>query len=122
MSKRLQTGGRLTSGWDVFGSELCSKPRNDVTSSSELRLLRSEGGELRTEGALGPEDASDMNQQLQILSNLRSEIPQSRTELTSYLSILKSEEIHPMFYFYSVMSDFAQYEHSGDVGCDVLKF
>ena len=57
MSKRLQTGGRLTSGWDLLGSELCSKSRNDVTFSSELRLLRSEGGELRTGGALGPEDA-----------------------------------------------------------------
>ena len=68
-------------------------------------MLRSEGGEHRTEVALRPEDASDMNQQLQILSNLRSEIPQSRTEPTSYLSILKSEQILPMFYFYSVMSD-----------------
>ena len=62
MSKGLQKGGRLTSGRGVFGSELCSKRINDVTSVLSSDLLRPEGGELRNEGALGSEEASDMNQ------------------------------------------------------------
>ena len=78
MSKRIQKEGQLRSGSGEFSSELCSKLKNDVTSSSEFRMLRSEGGELRTEGgeyrtegALRSEEASDMSQQLQVLSKLQ---------------------------------------------------
>ena len=35
------------------------------------------------------------------------------------MSILKSEQILPILYFYSFMSYFAQYEQPGDVGCTV---
>ena len=62
-----------------------------VTSVLSSDCFRSEGGEHRTEGALGSEEASNMNQQLQILSSFRTEVPASIFEVSSDLIRLRSE-------------------------------